>query len=194
MTATPVSLMERWDVHYANAGPQREHGNPWRYTDDHELAALAAHVAQSAPGACALDVGCGTGDLAAGLARLGYTAIGIDVAPTAITRARHLHPHVTFMCGDATDTALSPGAYALITLRLVFPFLPDHDAFLARARHLLAPGGQLLVVDYLATDPPAKARGIGLTDHHLAQLSAWSAHVDRYETEGLRGYRCTPTA
>jgi protein-L-isoaspartate(D-aspartate) O-methyltransferase len=183
---------ELWDGHYATVSPNRPNGNPWRTVNAAELDALDAHVTPPAPGARALDVGCGTGQLTDGLHHLGYDAIGIDAAPTAIHRARTTYAGPTFMLGDIAAAAMSPGAYALITTRLVYPFLPDPTGFLARAAQLLAPGGQLLVVDYLDTDPPAKARGIGLDTTHQHQLAAWSAHIDRYTCEGLRGLVCTP--
>src|SRR6202008_415509 len=48
-----------------------------------------AHVS---PGDRLLDLGCGTGDLAADLARAGAEVTGIEVAEAAVERARGRHP------------------------------------------------------------------------------------------------------
>src|SRR5690606_10076573 len=45
-----------------------------------------------APGASALDIGCGEGDVAAWLAEHGFPAVGVDIAPAAIERARGRFP------------------------------------------------------------------------------------------------------
>src|SRR3954470_9339734 len=61
----------------------------------------------------ALDVGCGTGDLARLLAGRAETVLGIDADPTIVARARGLTGaggRVTFAAGDA-PAALPPGPY-----------------------------------------------------------------------------------
>lgn len=190
MTDPPVTV-DRWDQHYAAAGPDRPHGNPWRLVDAAETQAHATHAAPITPGARALDVGCGVGDLTATLHQLGYQAHGIDLAPTAINQARTLHPNCAFTCGDIT-TLDTPAGFDLITARLVLRFLPDQSAFLAQATRLLTTGGRLLILDYLDTDPRAQARGIGLTRQHIDTLTDWSAHVTRYTSQSLHGWLCTP--
>ena len=183
--------VDGWEQHYTQVAPTRPHGNPWRLVDPAETQALATHAAPDKPGARALDIGCGVGDLTATLHQLGYQADGVDLSPTAINRARTLHPECQFTCADITS--LPPGpAYTLITARLVLRFLPDQDAFLTQATRLLAPGGRLLILDYLATDPRAQARGIGLTDQHIDTLTTWSTHITRYTSQSLHGWLCTP--
>ncbi|WP_282084012.1 class I SAM-dependent methyltransferase [Streptomyces tendae] len=184
--------VDRWDRHYAEVDPDRPNGNPWRLVDDAEIQALAAHASPAQAGERALDVGCGVGDLAAALHQLGYQADGVDLSPTAIDRARNCHPECQFACTDIGSLPDGLAGFHLITARLVLPFLPDQAAFLAQAGRLLADGGRLLVLDYLATDPRAKARGIGLTDQHIDTLTAWSSRITRYSSQSLRGWLCTP--
>jgi SAM-dependent methyltransferase len=50
------------------------------------------------PGARVLDVGCGLGYIAEAFRLEGATAVGIDMSPMAITRARGLFPEVEFRC------------------------------------------------------------------------------------------------
>jgi ubiquinone/menaquinone biosynthesis C-methylase UbiE len=47
-------------------------------------------------GECILDLGCGTGDLAAELARLGAKTTGIDFSSSMIELARSKHPGLEF--------------------------------------------------------------------------------------------------
>jgi SAM-dependent methyltransferase len=54
-----------------------------------------------------LDIGTGPGNHAALLAERGFTVTGVDIAQTAIDRAREAYPHVTFWVDDMTQSTLS---------------------------------------------------------------------------------------
>ncbi|MGW3141648.1 class I SAM-dependent methyltransferase [Streptomyces sp. NPDC001139] len=96
----------------------------------------------------ALDVGCGTGDLARLLAGRAEEVRGVDSDPGIVERARELsggrYRHVTFSTAHAPD-GLPPGAYDVITCVAVLHHLPLTET-LARFRDELAPGGTLVVV------------------------------------------------
>lgn len=93
----------------------------------------------------ALDVGCGTGDLARLLATRANTVDGIDADPAIIARARELTTApITYAVADAL-TEIPRGAYDVITCVAVIHHLPFTDA-LTQFRNHLAPGGTLVVV------------------------------------------------
>ncbi|KOG51588.1 SAM-dependent methyltransferase [Streptomyces griseoflavus] len=95
----------------------------------------------------ALDVGCGSGDLARLLAARASTVHGIDSDPEIITRARELTPAstpVTFTTADA-PTGIPAGSYDVITCVAVLHHLPLADALTAFRRHL-ARGGTLVIL------------------------------------------------
>lgn len=102
-------------------------------------------------GAAALDLGCGTGRLAAALARRGMVALGIDLSSAMVAIARARHPHVAFATTEGEGLSwLRPRRFALILAADVFPYL--HRAGLAarhveQAAHLLAPGGALAILN-----------------------------------------------
>ncbi|MGK4907903.1 class I SAM-dependent methyltransferase [Streptomyces albus] len=95
----------------------------------------------------ALDVGCGSGDLARRLARRARTVCGIDSDPGITARARELTPAaapVTFVTADAL-TEFPAGSYDVITCVAVLHHLPSAEALALFRRHL-APGGTLVVL------------------------------------------------
>ncbi|MFI7391680.1 class I SAM-dependent methyltransferase [Streptomyces tendae] len=95
----------------------------------------------------ALDVGCGTGDLARLLAARADEVHGVDSDPVITSRARTLTPEgtaVSFSVADA-PTGLPAGPYDVITCVATLHHLPLTEA-LDAFRSRLAPGGTLVVV------------------------------------------------
>jgi 2-polyprenyl-3-methyl-5-hydroxy-6-metoxy-1,4-benzoquinol methylase len=95
----------------------------------------------------ALDVGCGSGDLARLLAGRAERVHGVDADPAIIARARELTPTavpVTYTVADA-PTGLPAGPYDVITCVAVVHHLPFTQALQA-FRDRLAPGGTLVIV------------------------------------------------
>ncbi|UNO44408.1 class I SAM-dependent methyltransferase [Streptomyces sp. MST-110588] len=113
----------------------------------------------------ALDVGCGSGDLARLLATRAGSVDGIDADPAIVARAQELTAPaapVTYTVADA-PTGLPPGPYDVITCVAALHHLPFADALTHFRRHL-APGGTLVVVGL------ARARTPG--DHLLGIAAA----------------------
>ncbi|MFF9815491.1 class I SAM-dependent methyltransferase [Streptomyces sp. NPDC014006] len=165
-------------------------GRRYRTIDDQEAAVLRRQVGQGA-GRPALDIGCGLGELAARVHRLGYRVTAVDCAPTAVAGARLRHPELDvrqldFSAGDPAGL-LPHHAYALITCRLVFRWMPDKPAFLARVRALLAPGGVFWVGTSIHDPSHGEPHPWQLTPGETELLTAdWS----RVDTEDLDGYHC----
>ncbi|MPY64533.1 class I SAM-dependent methyltransferase [Streptomyces spongiae] len=101
----------------------------------------------------ALDVGCGSGDLARLLATRASEVHGIDSDPEIVERAREATPAgapVTFAVADALGEG-PDGSYDVITCVAVLHHLPLDEA-LAHFRRRLAPGGTLVVVGLARTE------------------------------------------
>jgi len=96
-----------------------------------------------------LDVGCGGGLMAEGLARFGANVVGVDASPGNIAAAR-LHAQsqnvtVDYRLGELAEV-LSPNERFDVVLALeVVEHVSDVPAFLAAAADHLAPGGILFV-------------------------------------------------
>ncbi|MDH6544844.1 methyltransferase, FxLD system [Streptomyces sp. SPB4] len=178
-------VREEWQQHYTD-------GKGFRKLDDIERALLAEHVAAPEGAGRALDVGCGTGELAAYLASLGYAVDAVDFADSAIDRARREHPDaqgVRWMRLDVEheDPAdLHPDGYDLITLRLVVPFLHDRNRVLhALGERLRSPGGALVVITPTADQTAEERRDTALDEGEIRRITEGWRESARLDADGL---------
>lgn len=92
-----------------------------------------------------LDVGCGTGWLAAGLRRSGVRrVIGSDLSEGMLDRAREAGAH-PLLQADATMLPLPDGSVDVVAARGVLHHMPDVDAALQEWRRVLKPEGALVL-------------------------------------------------
>ncbi|MFF3946256.1 methyltransferase, FxLD system [Streptomyces sp. NPDC001902] len=172
-----------WDEHYTA-------GRDFRRLTATERDLLAEHV-PAVSGSRALDVGCGTGELALHLAGLGYAVDGVDFTESALERAAqraYALEGVRWLCGDVEREApaeLDEAGYDLITLRLVVAFLRDRSRVLHRLAARLRTGGALVVITPLAANTPEERRSIALDEDEIGVLVEGWASVDRFDAEGL---------
>ncbi len=137
----------------------------WSYADaeytaertEAEVSYLAEVIERHAPGRAVLDLGCGVGRHAIGLARLGFEVTGVDVSQYALDRAAHAAAdagvRLALQRADllgAVDSAGwgVPSADAVICVQ-AFGWGQDADQLrlLRTVRRLLSPNG-LLVLDH----------------------------------------------
>jgi len=114
------------------------------------------------PGDRVLDVGCGTGSLAALLANKGCQVTGIDISPAMLAQAeqrvrdRVLSDRVSLLELGAVDldTAFADGSFDAITSSLVFSELSGNEInyTLAECHRILRPCGYLLIADEVLPD------------------------------------------
>jgi ubiquinone/menaquinone biosynthesis C-methylase UbiE len=98
-----------------------------------------------------LDLASGTGEIALLCHDLGYSVAGLDWAEPMLDRARAkaaaVGVGITFLQADAERTMLPSGSQDVIITRHLVWTLVDPAAAFAEWFRILAPGGQLLVVD-----------------------------------------------
>ncbi|MBM3266554.1 MAG: methyltransferase domain-containing protein [Candidatus Sericytochromatia bacterium] len=109
------------------------------------LALDVRRIASHAPrGARVLDVGCGSGDLAASLARAGFAVTGVEVAPDAAEAARRRHG-LDVRTGTLAAADFPAGSFDVAVVWHVLEHVPDPAGLLADVARVLRPGGVAIV-------------------------------------------------
>jgi demethylmenaquinone methyltransferase/2-methoxy-6-polyprenyl-1,4-benzoquinol methylase len=148
------------------------------------------------PGRQALDLCCGTGDVAFALARTGAAVTGADFSPAmlAVARARAQRQAlpVEFLEGDALQLPFPDRRFDVVTISYGLRNLADFTAGVAEMRRVLRPGGRLVVLDF---GKPANPLWRGVYFAYLraavpvfGRLFAGSADAYGYILESLRHY------
>lgn len=97
-----------------------------------------------------LEIGCGTGRLAAEVLPLCREYTGVDLSPVTIMRARENlaavpgTPFRNLLCGNFPDCII-PGEYDCIYSSLTFLHIPDKAAAMQKIAALLTPGGRVVL-------------------------------------------------
>lgn len=146
-----------------------------------ELAAwmsLFRHHLGDSNGRRLLDLASGTGEITKLCQQLGFSVTGLDWSEPMLDRARTKVPEATFLQADAERTMLPEASFdVVVTRHLVWTLVNPADAF-AEWLRVLAPGGQLLMIDgdfvtrgwlarLLTRRSPPGARGMAARHQHI---------------------------
>jgi 2-polyprenyl-3-methyl-5-hydroxy-6-metoxy-1,4-benzoquinol methylase len=161
-----------WERLWATA-PVRQ--LPW-HADALEPPLAEALAAHAAPGRRLIDLGTGDGLVAVAAAGLGFEVTAVDIAPSALGRARDRAEAagaraIVFVLGDVTAARRGGlgAAYDVAVDRGLLHGLPAEQraAYAAAVTALVAPGGALLVV---AHEPGAELGTHPVTAEDLRAL------------------------
>ncbi len=117
----------------------------WRLDQRWRRAAIAA--ARLGPGDVAVDVACGTGDLAELATATGARVLGIDFAPVMLAMARRRGIAATFVRADAAALPLGPATADALTCGFALRNFAAIPPVLAEAARVLRPGGRLVLLE-----------------------------------------------
>jgi len=123
----------------------------------HRWRARAADLAELAPGDSALDVACGTGDLAIELARrVGATGevIGSDFSEEMLERARAKAPGLAWEWGNALELPYASARFDAATVGFGARNFSDLDRGLAEMARVVKPGGRVVVLEITTPHKP----------------------------------------
>jgi SAM-dependent methyltransferase len=110
------------------------------------------------------DLGCGTGAMAAKLARAVRQVIGVDNSPAMLKAAgRRVGglANVDLRRGELSALPIDDAACDAATLILALTYVPDPPATLREAARVLKPGGKLVAIDLLPHDKDDFRRRMG---------------------------------
>lgn len=134
-----------------------------------------------------VELGCGSGILAARLVRAGYEVVGVDVSPAMLRLARRAAPKARFVAASLHDFELPP-CDAVIALGEGLAYVPVRGRMpslarlFARVATALRPGG-LFAFDLIVRDErtPLAARGFreGRDWAVLSEVSERGARLER---------------
>ncbi|MEU3904097.1 methyltransferase, FxLD system [Streptomyces goshikiensis] len=171
-----------WHDHY-------DRGRDFTPLAGDEKVVLQRHLplAEEGHDARALDVACGTGEVARLLAAAGYRVDAVDWADAALDRAEAMeagavsYHRLDVTGGDLASLGPEGGGYRVITMRRALAHLPDRTRTVAELASLLDPDGVLCVITPHADRHPAKLRGICLDDTEIDLLRGGWEHAERVE-------------
>ena len=109
-------------------------------------------IVHAREGVSVLDLGCGTGTMAARLGRAGHPVTGLDFSPAMLAAARETAPQARFVQGELVlplPKALAGERYDCIVATYSLHHLPDGEkyALLRGLRERLRPEGIVLIGD-----------------------------------------------
>jgi SAM-dependent methyltransferase len=116
---------------------QGSHAFVWEYGRD-LLQLLAPRSGEKI-----LDLGCGTGQLTAEIARTGAQVTGADNSATMIEQARHNFPQLPFELADARSLPF-PQQFDAVFSNAALHWVSDPDAAAASIARTLKPGGRFV--------------------------------------------------
>lgn len=120
------------------------------YGRDRRWKAELVELANVRRGESAVDLACGTGDIAYALAERGARVAGLDFAPEMLrlARSKPRRSRVTFVVGDMLKLPLPDASVTLVTAGYGLRNAAVLDTALAEIHRVLAPGGRLFALDF----------------------------------------------
>lgn len=130
-----------------------------------------------------LDVASGPGFVALQFSGKVRAVVGVDLLPEMNAMARKTAAdqgvaNVEFIEGDAEDLKFPDGSFEIVTCRFTFHHFGDPGHALTEMKRVLAPGGRIILYDFLASSDEEKAKV-----HNEIELMRDPSHVRIYRLE-----------
>jgi len=134
----------------------------------------AVRLASPQPGARALDLCCGTADLARRLARSGASVIGLDFNERMLEFATAGREDLCFIRGDAQRLPFADNAFDIVTVGYGLRNLASWQDGLGEMARVAKPGGRLVVLEF---GKPAGAVWRGVYFGYLRLFVPWLGRI-----------------
>ena len=142
----------------------------------------------------ALDLACGTGDIAFRLAAPGARVCGLDITPRMLqlARGKTAPGACTWTTGDMTALPFAAATFDIVTTGYGLRNVPDLDAAVAEIVRVLRPGGRFASLDFNRPESTAiRAAYLGYLELVGGTLG-WALHGEpdayRYIAASIRRY------
>lgn len=142
--ASSPEHFDRWSRGY-------EHDRVSRWLQNLQLEALS--VLELGPDDRLLDVGCGTGAAVRAAAPIVAHAVGVDLSPGMIGRARELAgatANVEFHVADAEALPFDDATFTTLLCTTSFHHYPDPAGAVGEMARVLTPGGRIVIADMVS--------------------------------------------
>ena len=120
----------------------------------HRWRERAADLARVGPGARALDVATGTGDLAVELAGRGASVTGLDFSEGMLELARRKAPQLEWVQGNALDLAYTDAEFDAVTVGFGARNFSDLDQGIREMARVVKPGGRVVILEITTPERP----------------------------------------
>lgn len=163
---------------------------PWdRGAPHHMLVDWAETTKPDGVGQTAMVVGCGLGEDAEYVAKLGFDTTAFDLSETAIELVRQGFPDspVRYLAADLLDPPAEwTAAFDFVFESLTVQSLPVslHEQAIAEVARMVAPGGRLLVIAARRDEADGQPDG--------PPWPLTEAEIDAFTSDGLRPVRIEP--
>jgi ubiquinone/menaquinone biosynthesis C-methylase UbiE len=130
-----------------------------RGEEGRRLAELATAGLANASEALAIDAACGPGTFTRPLASRVRRAVGVDLTPAMVEKARAEAAqagitNIEFVCGDVYALPFPDGAASIVACGYAFHHIEDPARALAEMARVLHPGGRVAIADLIVPEGP----------------------------------------
>lgn len=193
--ATPADKARYVRALFHEIAPRYDEITVWlSYGRDARWKDRLVRMAAVQPGERALDLACGTGDIAVRLRDAGARVVGLDLTHRmlALAAAKPGQAGIRWVCGDMLALPVPDRSQHVVTAGYGLRNVPDLRASLAEIRRVLVPGGRFLSLDFtLPAHPVVRAAYLGYLRAVGGAVGQW-LHGDpdtyRYIPESLARY------
>lgn len=143
-------------------------------------------LAKPRPSDRLLDAACGWGFVTQAFAPRVRACLGVDLTPEMVNLARKMAAakkvsNIEFLVGDVEDLKLPSGSFEIVTCRASCNHFYDLPKALLEMKRVLAPGGRIVIYEYMAPPEPERAA--------LYLQIERSRDPSIFETPGIEGYQ-----
>jgi ubiquinone/menaquinone biosynthesis C-methylase UbiE len=139
-----------------------------------------------------LDIGCGNGFMTNLLAGKINRAVGVDVNLTELKQAAQAFPdaRITWYCLDLLNEVLPEDPFDIITFGASFQYFKDPAQILAVCRKLLAPQGEIHIIDspFYSDEEKSRAQQNSRNYFQAMQAEAMTEHYHHHSFNALKEF------